>query len=166
MGGYVFQPRQGFPPWGNDMDYNIQVDVESAHCVIESSSPTLITLAVTVETSLRRAYLETLKQSGPLGQLLARQAEVFARDEQMETKYGQTCDGLADDTINFLHDPLACAIASGWNEGVEITQLNLRSEIKDGWLSQAVVGGGKPTSVVTRVDGALFSEFWLKTVTG
>ena len=30
MGGYVFPPREGFRAWGNDMDYNIQVDVHSA----------------------------------------------------------------------------------------------------------------------------------------
>ena len=27
MGGYVFPPREGFPPWGNNMDWNVQVDV-------------------------------------------------------------------------------------------------------------------------------------------
>src|SRR6185437_4266293 len=25
MGGYVFPPREGFPPWGNDTDWNVQV---------------------------------------------------------------------------------------------------------------------------------------------
>src|SRR5262245_47935752 len=30
MGGYVFPIRPGFPNWGNDFDWNIQVDVKSA----------------------------------------------------------------------------------------------------------------------------------------
>ena len=34
-------------------------------------------------------------------------------------KYGETCEGLPNDIINFLHDPLACSIALGWDEGVE-----------------------------------------------
>jgi inosine-uridine nucleoside N-ribohydrolase len=166
MGGYVFPPRPGFPPWGNDMDWNVQVDVQSAHAVIQQSRPTMVPLSVTVETSLRRAYLATLRQSGPLAQLIARQAEAFARDENNEARYGQTCTGLPDDIINFQHDPLACAIALGWNEGVEITEIPVKSEIKDGWLHQNVDDSGRPLRVVTQVDGDRFNEFWLRTVVG
>jgi len=166
MGGSVFAPERGFPPWGNDMDYNVQVDIESALYVIERSTPTFVPLSITVQTSLRRAYLPALSKAGPLAQLIARQAKAFARDENMEVKYGQTCESLPDDTINFQHDPLACAIALSWNEGVEISEVPLKSEIKDGWLRQRVDEGGKPTSLVTRVNGIRFSEFWLSTVVG
>ena len=166
MGGYVFPPREGFPSWGNDMDWNVQVDVQSAQYVIQRSNPTLVPLSVTVETSLRRAYLATLRQSGPLAQLIARQAEAFAKDENIEAQYGQTCTGLPEDTINFQHDPLTCAIALGWNDGVGISEIPLKSEIKDGWLCQSVDDSGKSTRVVTRVDGGKFSEFWLCTVAG
>jgi purine nucleosidase len=164
MGGYVFPPREGFPPWGNEMDWNVQNDVQSARLVIEHSNPTLIPLSVTVETWLRRAYLATLRRSGPLAQLIARQAEAFAKDENYEAQYGQTCTGLPQDTINFQHDPLTCAIALGWNEGVEISEIPLRSEIKDGRLWQRVDDSGKTTRVVTRVNGGKFSEFWFNTV--
>lgn len=164
MGGYVFPPREEFPAWGNDMDWNVQVDVQSACCVIQHSNPTFVPLSVTVETSLRRAYLPLLRQSGPLAQLLAKQAEVFAKDENMEARYGQTCEGLPEDTINFQHDPLACAIALGWNAGVEISEIPLKSEIKDGWLLQRVDDGGEPTRVVMRVNGDKFNKFWLDTV--
>ena len=54
MGGFVFPVRPGFPQWGNEMDWNIQVDVRSAKHVIEHSKPILIPLSVTVETALRR----------------------------------------------------------------------------------------------------------------
>ena len=164
MGGYVFPPREGFPPWGSDMDWNVQVDVQSAYEVMHCSTPTLVPLSVTVETSLRRAYLPRLRQAGPLARLIARQAEAFARDEQIEARYGLTCPGLPGDTINFQHDPLACAIALGWREGVEIREIPLRTEIEDRWLWQRVDDGGKPTPVVTRVDGVRFSEFWLDMV--
>lgn len=166
MGGYVFPPRAGFPVWGNDMDWNVQVDVQSAYEVIERSNPTLVPLSVTVETWLRRAYLAPLSQAGPLAQLIARQAEAFAKDENYETKYGQACRGLPEDFINFQHDPLACAIAVGWQEGVEIREIPLKSEIKDGWLYQRIDDNGKPTKVVTRVNGDKFSEFWLSVVVG
>lgn len=166
MGGYVFPPRPGFPQWGHDSDWNVQVDAPSALSVFQHSIPTLVPLSVTAETWLRRAYLPALERSGPLAQLIAQQAEAFARDEQIETRYGQTCPALPADIINFQHDPLACAIALGWNEGVEVRELLLRSEVEGGWLRQRVDDGGSPTRVTTRVDGARFSEFWLSTVTG
>ncbi len=161
MGGYVYPIRLGFPQWGNEMDWNIQVDVKSAKHVIEHSNPTLIPLSVTVETALRRSHLEDLRKSGKLGQLLARQAEAFALDEQNEKKIGETCEGLPNDMINFLHDPLACAIALGWNEGVEIKEVPLLLEEKDGWLLERIDPSGKPIRIVTQIDGPRFNEFWL-----
>jgi len=166
MGGYVYPPRAGFPRWGNEMDYNVQVDARSAHTVLQRSSPTLVPLSVTAETWLRWADLPVLRRSGPLARLIARQAEAFARDEGYAAQYGQTCAGLPDDTINFMHDPLACAIALGWEEGVEIEQIPLRFEMSDGWLWQRVEEGGAPTRVVTRVDGGRFSAFWLGQLAG
>ena len=166
MGGYVFPPREGFPSWGKEEDWNFQVDVQSAYLVLHCSKPTLVPIAVTVETALRRAHLATLRQSGLLAQLIARQAEAFAKDQNNEAKYGQTCTGLPRDIINFQHDPLACAIALGWNDGVEISELPLKSEIRDGWLIQTVDNSGQPVRVVTRVNGDNFSEFWLNTVVG
>jgi purine nucleosidase len=165
MGGYVFPPRQGYPAWGNDTDWNVQNDIGSAQLVIERSNPLLVPLTVTVETALRRAYLPALSQAGPLARLIARQAEAFAVEYGNEAQYGQTCKNLPDDIINFQHDPLACAIALGWHDGVEISELPLKLAVEDGWLVQRIADGGKPTRVVTRVNGAKFNQFWLETVT-
>lgn len=164
MGGYIYPTRPGYPDWKNDMDFNIQVDVRSAEHVLQSSSPMLIPLSVTAETALRRSQLGALRLSGALGQLIARQAEAFAVDEQNETRYGATCPSLPADTINFQHDPLACAIALGWRDGVEIEELPLVVEEKDGLLVERIADAGKPFKIVTRVDGARFSDFWLDTV--
>jgi len=164
MGGYIYPIRSGFPNWGNNMDWNIQVDVRSAKHVIQNSNPTLIPLTVTVETALRRAYIDDLRKSGTLGQLIAQQSEAFAMDEQNETKYGETCEGLPQDIINFLHDPLACAIALDWNDGVEIKELPLILEEKNGWLTEHIHPSGKPVRVVTKVDGSRFNEFWINKI--
>ena len=166
MGGYVFPTRAGFPAWGNDMDFNIQVDVRSAGHVLRNSNPTLIPLSVTVETALRRAYLARLRGAGPLGRLIARQAEAFALDWQNETRFGKTCPGLPEDIINFQHDPLACAVALGWQDGVEIQELPLVVEEKDGLLVERVHPDGKPVRIVTKVDGPRFNEFWLEKIIG
>ena len=161
IGGYIYPIRAGFPNWGNEMDWNIQVDVKSAKHVIENSNPTLIPLTVTVETALRRAYIDDLRKSGALGQLIARQAEAFAQDEKNEERFGETCKGLPHDIINFQHDPLACAIALGWHDGIEIEEVPLILEQKDGWLTERIDPAGKSVRVVTKVDGSRFNEFWL-----
>ena len=166
MGGYVFPIRAGFPQWSNEMDWNIQVDVRSAEYVLAHSNLTMIPLSVTAETALRRIYLDKVRNSGALGELIAQQAEAFAIDEESEKKYGETCEGLANDIINFQHDSFACAIALGWRQGVEIEELPLRIEEKDGWLHERVDPSGKPIRVVTKVDGPLFDEFWLNKMTG
>ena len=165
MGGYVYPIRPGFPNWGNEYDWNIQIDVRSAKYVLEHSNPTLIPLTVTVETALRRKYLDGLKKSGALGELLACQAEAFALDEKNETRYSQTCEGLPDDIINFLHDPLACAIALGWRDGVAFESLPLVLEEKEGLLYERIDPPGKLTRVVTKIDGSRFNEFWFEKIT-
>ena len=165
MGGYVYPIREGFPQWGNEMDWNIQVDVRSAKHVIEHSNPTLIPLSVTVETALRRVYLEDLRTSGALGELIARQAEAFAVDEQNEKTIGEVYEGLPNDIINFQHDSLACAIALNWKDGVEIQELSLKTEEKAGWLFEHIHPSGRPVHVVTKVDGPRFNHFWLRKIT-
>ena len=164
MGGYVFPPREGFPAWDGRDDYNVQSDVESARLVFESASPTLVPLSVTVETSLRRSHLAALDAAGPLARLIARQAVAYAEDENYEGKFGRACEGLPEDIINFQHDPLACAVALGWSDGVEVRELTLKTEVEDGWLRQRVEDGGTPARVVTSVDGERFGEFWLSRV--
>lgn len=166
MGGYVFPIRAGFPQWSNEMDWNIQVDVQSAKHVLAHSTLTMIPLSVTAETALRRIYLDKVRNSGALGELIAQQAEAFALDEESEKKYGETCEALPNDIINFQHDSLACALALGWNQGVEIQELPLRIEEKNGWLHERVDPSGKPIRVVTKVDGPLFNKFWLNKITG
>jgi purine nucleosidase len=165
MGGYIYPTRPGFPNWGNDMDWNIQVDVYSAKYVMEHSNPTLIPLTVTVETALRRTFLNDLRNAGKLGELIAQQAEEFANDEKNEERIGETCEALPNDIINFLHDPLACAIALGWREGVEIKELPLTLEEKDGWLHERIDPSGRLFNVVTKIDGTRFDEFWLEKIT-
>ena len=165
MGGLIYPIRTGFPNWGNNFDWNVQVDVKSAIHVIENANPTLIPLTVTVETALRRAYLNDLRSAGKLGQLLAQQAEEIAVDWEIEKKFGETCEGLPHDIINFLHDPLACAIALGWNEGVESVEIPLKLTLKDGWLYEEIDNSGKLTKVITKVNGNRFNEFWLETIT-
>jgi purine nucleosidase len=164
MGGHPFPARSGFPDRGGETDYNIQADARSGYQVLEHSSPTLIPLPITVETALRRSDLASLRAAGPLALLIARQAEAYAADEKYEERYGKNFAGLPDDIVNFQHDPLACAVALGWREGVEIEELPLVSKLDGALVHQQVADGGRLTKVVTRVDGSRFADLWLETV--
>ncbi len=162
MGGYVYDIPPGFPQFHNRDDWNIQVDIHSAKYVMEHAHPTLVPLTVTIQTALRRAYLARLAQAGRLGELIVRQAELCARTYHNEQAYGETCSGLPGDIINFQHDPLACAIALGWREGVEIETIPLRFEARDDWLYEIPDSSGIATRLVTKIDGSAFNEHWCR----
>jgi len=164
MGGHIFNAPAGYPQWATTRDYNIQVDVNSALYVLEHANATLVPITITCQTALRRAYLPGLFQAGRLGSLIARQAEVYAKYQQYEQRYGATCPGLPQDILNFQHDPLTCAIAVGWREGVEIQTIPLRFEVKDTWLYEIPDKDGIPTRVVTKIDDNSFNEFWYHTI--
>ncbi|MBI4499195.1 MAG: nucleoside hydrolase [Chloroflexi bacterium] len=167
MGGSITPAPPGFPAWDYEMDFNVQADPSAAKQVLESADPdrtTLVPIEVTAQTALRRAYLPALRRAGPLGQLVARQAEACAQDWSNEERYGRTCEGLPRDIINFQHDPLACAVALGWS-GVTVESLPLALALEVVWLRMRIDGCGRRLRVVTRVDQARFNAFWLDTVT-
>jgi inosine-uridine nucleoside N-ribohydrolase len=164
MGGFVRPIRAGYPQWPNRYDYNIQQDVAASRLVIETARPLLVPATITVETAFRAAYLPGLRQAGPLGDLLARQGEAHAADNQTRERVGAVYPGPPDDILNFQHDPLAVAVALGW-DGVTIETLPLRLRVEDGWLVEQEEPGGLPIRVVTSVDGPRFNAFWYERVT-
>jgi purine nucleosidase len=166
MGGRIFDPPSGFPQWSNEYDYNIQLDIGSAKSVFEQANPTVIPLAMSSQTALRRAYLPRLAHAGRLGPLIVRQAEFCAKSDRFEVQYGETCAGLPRDIINFQHDSLACAVALGWREGVEIEIIPLKFEIRDSYLHEIPDTGGKATPVVTKIEANAFNAYWCDVLCG
>jgi purine nucleosidase len=149
------------------MDFNVQADTSAAWHVLRSVDPertTLVPIEVTSQTALRRSHLAALDQAGRLCRLIARQAREFERDEHNAERHGQACPGLPDDIINFQHDPLACAVALGW-DGVTVETLPLALALEDGRLRIRVGRSRRGMQVVTEVDRARFDDFWLETVT-
>jgi inosine-uridine nucleoside N-ribohydrolase len=164
MGGHPRPIPPGFPQLGNDMDFNVQFDVQSARHIYERCHPTLIPIEMTLQTALRRAYLPALRASGPLGALLERQAEAIDREWQHEMGYSRAYPGLPDDILNFQHDPLACAVALGW-DGATVERTHIAVEVRDGWLHEREDPAGQSMSLVSAVDGARFNDYWLSSVT-
>jgi inosine-uridine nucleoside N-ribohydrolase len=161
MGGLIRPIRPGFPQWPFQDDYNVQMDTAAMQRVCEAGDPLIVPVTASVETALRRAYLPGLRRAGPLGALVARQGEAHDADHQTAARYGATCPALPADVVNFQHDPLAVAVALGW-DGATIERLPLAWRTEDGWLRGEEQPGGRPTAVVTAIDGPRFNELWYR----
>lgn len=162
MGGWVMPPRPGFPAWTWDQDFNVQQDALAAKVVFERCRPVVTQVSVTLETALRARDLPALDEAGPLARLLADQARRRAEDHAMSTLPASS-PSLPHDLLNFQYDPLACAVACGW-DGVDLDELSLRAELVGPRLRLFEDDGGIPLRVVTRVDGERFAQEWLDAV--
>jgi purine nucleosidase len=162
MGGHVTAARPGLPDLGPDDDFNLQQDHLAARVVLERCDPVVVPLAATAQVTLRAAHLPRLWAAGSLGALLADQGEAHARDSGTAT-LGRAWPGLPDDLLNFHHDPLACAVALGW-DGVTVEEVPTRLEVRGHRLRMTRQAGARPLRVVTAVDGPAFEEAWLAAV--
>jgi inosine-uridine nucleoside N-ribohydrolase len=165
MGGHVTAARPGFPPVGPDDDFNLQQDHLAARVVLERCDPVVVPLAATNQVTLRAAHLERLRAAGPLGALLADQGQAHGRDSG-NAALGRAWPGLPDDLLNFHHDPLACAVALGW-DGVTVEEVPTGLEVRGGRLLMTRLAdhpGARPLRVVTAVDGPGFEAAWLAAV--
>ena len=162
LGGYVRSVREGLPAWGPDMDYNVQQDTLAARIVWERCDPLVVPFAVSLEANLREAHLSRLRQGGALARLVARQVELYGADGDMG-RLGREHPGLPGDLLNFHYDPLACAVAAGW-DGASVEVLGLSARLMDGVLTFPESPRGKPTRVVTGVDGPHLEREWVEAV--
>lgn len=162
MAGWLEYPSPGLPQWGPEMDWNTQCDAHAAQIVFDTANLTLTTLESTLGAQLCGADLPRLRNSGPLGELLARQSLAHAEETGMAA-LGKAHAALADDLLNFHYDPVACAVAVGW-PGVEIVEVNIRSVLEDNLLRLFADNTGRRMRVVTKVDPADFRELWLSRV--
>jgi purine nucleosidase len=165
MGGYVDDIPAGFPQFSRQDDWNMQMDIRATQYLFEHANPTLIPLTLTAQTAFCQSDLPKLAQVGRLGELLIRQADVFTRTENLAQRYGASSPKLPADFINFHHDPLACAIALGWREGVVIETVPLKLEVRDTYLYETRDSAGRPTPLVTQIDADAFNQYWLNILT-
>jgi purine nucleosidase len=162
MGGWVEAPAEGLPAWGPEMDWNVQCDTSAALTVAEAADLTLVTLPVTLHAHLTASELPRLAASGPLGDLLARQAKTHGEDHNMAA-LGREHAALPNDLVNFQYDPVACAVATGW-PGAAVEERHLRPDLDVGVLRFEADMAGRPTRVVVRLDGEAFANVWITAV--
>jgi len=159
MGGWIQRPAPGLPPWGPEMDWNVQCDPQAALIVGAAANLTLVTLPATLMAHLRASHLPRVRASGQVGELLALQSEVHAQDNHM-ADLARRHPGLPDDLVNFHYDPVTCAVAQKW-AGATVQEMLLQPVLRDGLLQFCPTESGRLTHVVTDVDGEQFAELWL-----
>lgn len=162
VGGWFESPAHGLPDWGPEMDFNVQWDTNAAQVLAGAADLTLVPLPVTLNAHLRAMDLPRLRVSGPLGRLLARQAEAHGEDWDMMAM-GRAHAGLPDDLLNFQYDPAAVAVALGWS-GATVQQVPLRPAVTGEVMRFQPEPDGHPTRVVVDLDSIGFAETWLTTV--
>ncbi len=163
MGGFIRPPGPGLPQWGPDMDWNVQCDTNAAHVVFANTTNlTLVTVSATLSAHLRAAHLPRLRAAGPLGELLAGQAEAHAADNGM-TELGRAHAALPDDLLNFQYDAVACAVAAGW-PGAVTAEIRVSPVLEHGVLRFAPAERGRLTNVVVDIDADDFTERWFTAV--
>lgn len=162
MGGWLDPPAPGMPAWGPAADWNTQCDQPAAGIVAAQADLTLSLMPASMPATLRRRDLPRLEASGAVGALLARQSLACAEDRHRE-QLGKTNGGLPDDLVNFHWDPVACAVALGW-DGATVAPVRLRPTVTAGALHFVRDPEGPLVRIVTRLDGAAFTEAWLRAV--
>jgi inosine-uridine nucleoside N-ribohydrolase len=161
MGGWVRPPENGLPQWGPEEDWNVQCDTQAALAVSGVSRLTMVTLPATLGVRLRAADLPRLAHSGPIGELLAHQSRAHGAEHDMSA-LGRAHPAIPDDLLNFQFDPVACAVALGW-QGAEIEMVKIEPVFRGEVLRFRVAGKGH-TRLVVAVDGDAFNETWLTAV--
>jgi inosine-uridine nucleoside N-ribohydrolase len=160
--GWLTALPAGFPPWGAEMDFNVQCDTRAASIVAAVADLTLVTLPATIKAHLRASDLPRLRAAGRLGQLLAMQSDAYAIDARM-AHLGGSCSGLPDDLVNFHWDPVTCAVAAGW-QGARLEEFLLTTEVEGGVLSFRERPQGRRVRAVTDIDPSDFRETWLRSI--
>jgi inosine-uridine nucleoside N-ribohydrolase len=145
------------------MDWNVQCDTNAAHVVFANTTRlTLTTLAPTFKAHLRADHLPRLRAAGPLGALLAHQAEAHTADNGL-TELGGALAALPGDLCNFQYDAVACAVAAGWT-GATVEEMKLKTVLDDGVLRFDEDDRGRATKVVVDIDADDFTERWFEAV--
>jgi purine nucleosidase len=162
MGGHVPPMPEGFPHWDAALDTNVQQDAFASAVVLDRCDPTVVPLFACARVTLRASQLGDLRAGGTLARLVADQAEALGRDQGMG-ELGRSFPGLPDDLLNFQYDPLACAVAMGW-EGATVEEVPVAARLAEGLLHLSIEDGAPLRRIVTDVDADAFDAAWLDAV--
>lgn len=157
MAGWFDPVPSGLPRLGPEADWNVQCDPEAARLVAQRARLTLVPLSTTIRAWFRRRDADDL-HAGALGALLVRQATAYCEDQGKDALATRHA-ALPADLLNFHHDPLACAVATGW-DGADLEVIPLVTVQDAGALRFHPRPDGRPTPVAVGADGERFVRDW------
>jgi inosine-uridine nucleoside N-ribohydrolase len=164
MGGWLGPLGPGFPAWGPERDWNVQADAWAAERLVATTGElTFVTLEATLRAPVRSVHLRRVAASGPLGRLLAHQTALLGA-ERGRNDLGLAFAAFPDDLLNFHHDPLTAAVATGWTGYVRFTTRGVRPSWAGPYLWFPRDEGGTPVRLVDDADGPAFAELWVHAV--
>ena len=148
MGGWLEPLKPGYPDWDASRDFNVECDPGAAATAFGAAGDlTLVTIRATVQTHLRDRHLERLEASGRFGRLLARMTRAHGAQYELSRLHDRW-SAVPADLHNFHHDPLAVAVAIGWDHGIP---------------TRATVEGRRAT-VIDDCEPLRFVDDWLAVV--
>jgi inosine-uridine nucleoside N-ribohydrolase len=162
MAGWFGPVPAGLPPWGPDMDFNVQCDTRAVEIVAATASLTLVPLTVGISAWLRGGDLGRLRAAGRIGRLLAEQSATYCDDNGF-AELVATSPALPTDLVNFHWDPLTCAVALGWPHA-RIETKRLTTTVRGAGLTFDEDPRGRPHRIVTHVDAERFSDTFLRAI--
>ena len=163
MAGWIDDPGEGWPQWGPAMDFNTQCDATAAEIVAEAAGAlTLVTLPVAMQAVLHGDQLERLRASGPVGRLLARQSEVNFESSNLAAAIAAHSE-LPADLVNFHWDPVAAAVALGW-DCISTRSTTLTTARREGVLEFVCTTTPGPDGVSVALDPVDFSRRWIECI--
>lgn len=115
-----------------------------------------------IEAQLRERDLADLRAAGPLGELLARQAVVYAADHD-RAALAAAHPALPADLLNFHWDPVTVCRRRRL-DGAVIEEVGLGVELDGTALRLRRDDGGRPTRIVTAIDAEGFDVLWRHTL--
>lgn len=162
MGGHLpfeYNPLEALPWFVSE--HNFQSDPAASRLILERAEPLFVPVNVTTQTALCKSHLIKLAHAGPVAELIAHQAKAHLRQFHFDRIYGGK-DGLPKDLINFLHDALACAVATGWAE-VKMERHDLSWQVCEDTVILRLDPKGKSLRFVTAIPPQPFGDCWVST---
>lgn len=163
MGGWLDAPADDLPQWSLADDFNVQWDTRALEEVFKSFAHlTIVPTPTAMRATLTERDLPRLRASGPVGELIANQLRAWADDQSMR-EVGRANDGLPDDLLNFMWDPLTVAAACQW-EGIQRESRQLMPYLEGGLMHYEESEDGREIEIVTGFDAEAFHELLLTAI--
>lgn len=165
MGGSLHAPEKGYPNWGRENDWNINMDLPAADIVLNHCNLTLVEIAPTLKVFLTESDCAKLDGTDEVNSLIARQGRFWRNHADFIIEETAKCGKLPRDLCNFHYDPLTCAIAAGFSDySAEEIAIEFHPLAEKKTYTMVETESGNRVRLVYDADGPLFNHSFMNTM--